>query len=37
VFTVNIDGNDETLIKDLEETEDSPLRVDGIMETHTTL
>ncbi len=37
VFTVNIDDNDETLIKDLEETEDSPLRVDGIMETHTTL
>lgn len=35
VFTVNIDDNDENLIKDLEETQDSPLRSGWIMETHT--
>lgn len=35
-FTVNLDGNDKKLIKDVEETEDSPLRADWIMETHTT-
>jgi hypothetical protein len=27
-FTINIDDNDENIIKDLEETKDSPLRVD---------
>jgi hypothetical protein len=26
VFTVDISGNDEDMIKDLEETKDSPLR-----------
>jgi len=35
-FTVNLDGNDENTIKVLEETKDSPLRVNGIMETHMT-
>ena len=35
-FTVNIDNNDENMIKDLETTKDSPLRVNWIMETHIT-
>lgn len=36
IFTVNIDNNDKEIIKDLEETKDSPLRVNWIMETHIT-
>ena len=35
-FIVNIDDNDKEIIKDLEETKDSPLRADWIMETHIT-
>ena len=35
-FIVNIDNNDEEIIKDLEDTKDSPLRSDWIMETHIT-
>jgi len=35
-FIVNIDNNDKNIIHDLEETKDSPLRVNWIMETHTT-
>ena len=35
-FTVNIDNNDENIIKNLEETKDSPLRANWIMETHIT-
>jgi len=35
-FTVNIDNNDENIIKDLEEAKDSPLRSDWIIETHIT-
>lgn len=33
-FTVNLDGNDEQIIKVIEETKDSPLRASWIMETH---
>ena len=36
VFTVDISGNDEDMIKDLEETKDSPLRENWIMETYIT-
>jgi len=35
-FTVNIDNNDKKIIKDLEDTKDSPLRSNWIMESHIT-
>ena len=35
-FTVNIDNNDENIIKDIEDTKDSPFRISWIMETHIT-